>query len=461
MKNKLLFIVLIAFPFFGYAQTTVLQLDSTYFDYNGSGGQIQWVHYFQYDAEGRIIETSSGSRLSNQENKKMRYEYFDDENKIIKTSWKINTVTQNMALDSQFVSYFDASERLVKEDILGWNDNSNTFVMDRTNTYEYDENGHLTLRILGKRQKIEWTYNTQNLPINIRFAYWDWQLNDWKSNFYVEKNEYNTLGQLTNKTTNCFGREEIFVYTYDNKNRLKKEKEYLIDLQTIDTLYIDETTFFYQGNSNRLEKEETIRLYGNLTFAERKIYSYDNFGNVEMTIVQMKNNMGDWENRYRNVYLYNANNLLEKEIKFELWDISKQNWTGSYSDLDTYTYYENNELKTHYFSFADFICGVGSYSTESVYFRSPKTVETQNEETITCLFPNPYINFQNIYCDELVPEKVYNLMIFNLVGQTIYETKSTGRNGFFIDKKLESGWYVFVILEKGEIIQKQKIYVPF
>jgi YD repeat-containing protein len=462
MKKNLLFIVLITLPFIGFSQTEILQLDSMYFDYNGAirSENIQSVHYYQYDEKRRITEVLSRSRLSISYTNKVVHEYFEAENEEVKTSWRFNNSTQNLQLDSQLVRYFDGLDRIITENIFGWDTNTNLFLLDKTNRYEYDAKGNLVLRILGKYEKTEWTYNAQNLLTNIRFSYWDYPLNDWKNPFFFEENIYNNFGQLLSNTATYSDIKNVTEYAYDDKNRLKTLKTYRIDTPLIDTLYTTIQTFFYQGNSNQIATSLFQTKISEPTWGlNQLLYTYDDFGNLETVVTQRKDDNGDWENAGRDSYLFNENNLLETQMKMEYWDISNDSWSNSAWFVDVFEYYDNNELKKHFFYNNDPFCGVGSYDVETIYFRSKKTIETVNNEDITCAFPNPYINFQNIHCDELVPEERYDLMIFSIIGQTVYETKFTGRNGFFIEKQLDKGWYVFVIVDDGKIVQKQKILV--
>ena len=459
MKKYLLFISLITLPFVGFSQTEVLQLDSMHYNHTGSSYLIKGVRYYQHDDNNRITEILTRSRLSSSPfGKKVVYDYFDNENKEIKTCWSWENAIQTWHLDSQIVRYFDDLDRIVIKEVFHWNDNSNSFTLSKTNRYEYNERGNLTLRVLDKHQKTEWTYNDRNLLESIRYTYWDWSLNTWKNSFSLENYTYNNDRLLTSKIVSNWGGNWIQneLYDYDNKNRLNTKRFYHIDLQAIDTLYQYIKTYSYQGNSNQYQKS----IFQSKSKSLQSLYNYDNFGNIETVTTQVKDDHGTWQNYDRNSSWYNEKNLIAKKMESEYWDSYREEWSNSAWITEEFTYYDNKELKEYSYDFNDRICGNGSFASNYTYFRSKKSIETESTPTnINCLFPNPYTNFQQVHCDEFVAETIYDLKVFNIIGQSVYETKFSGRNGFFIEKQLHEGWYVFVILENGKIIGKQKILV--
>jgi hypothetical protein len=274
-------------------------------------------------------------------------------------------------------------------------------------------------------------------------------------------------------------------YFYDSLNR---ETEVLYSTEGFgnSAQVFQKSTSYYTGNNLKLDSityqfwyQDTWQLPG-----LKEIYDYDSFGNISERIRQQLDSNGNshnegrwfsfynddnlleefvtqiWVNgnlldQYRELYYYNDDNLLEEFVK-ENWNSDNQEWVNE--EIKTYTYYPDKVLKSETIAQSQTV-NQNERTSKKIYYRSQKTILSSNDDVATCLFPNPYVHQQQVYCEALEAEKEYNFMAFNLLGQTVYQTNFIGQDGFKVTKDLENGWYIFVVLEDGKILQKQKILI--
>lgn len=433
MKNLFIIFCLSFISSFAFAQSSNSTLDSMYY---GLNAQYLNVRYYQYDNQNRVTEILSRNKdLPLTFQNRTRYEYLDNQTIETQENWLITA--QQWEGEIQIITDFNDIQQKTKETILYWNNSTNTFEVERIINFEYDNQGNLIKEEVPNFYRYSWLYNAQNQLVEYRKGFWNANLNRLEP-FQLQTKDYDDKNRLISEINRYQNtRIEQTFHTYDNKNRLATTTEIL--LFDNDTLYNYQTDYFYNSITNRLSRS--------VKNDNETLYSYDKFGNLSE--VKVSHPYTYREDGVIESYIYNDDNLLVEQFVNE----------GLHSILEYFTYDENSELKTYNYNYIDHFCGNGSNGYQKTYFRSNNANLNESQETITCLFPNPYTNYQQVICDELAPEKHYELMVVNIAGQKVYETKFFGRNGFFINRQLDKGWYVFVVLEKGEIVTKQKILV--
>lgn len=432
MKNLLLTTGLCLVSLFAFAQSSNSTLDSVYYS---STYQDTIAQYYQYNDQNQVTEIFRRNKdLPFTFQSRIRYEYA--ENKTIETieNWLITA--QRWENKTQTIKEFNTNDSLVKETFLEWNMLTEQFEISQFIDYEYDNQGNLIRKNNTDYLEYLWQYNDQNQLIEYKEYRLDDSLNRLELKWTIT-NDYDDNNRLISEIENGLVSTKQAFYTYDNKNRIDTKIDILI--YENDTTYNTLTEYFYNHGTNNISKTVTG---GNTTF-----YTYDHFGNLtEIKTQQLHPLIRDIVLEY---YVYNEDNLL----------IERHIFVGYGYTMELFSYDENGDIKTYDYYLCDQFCGNGSNESHWVYFRSDNSNLEDKKETINCLFPNPYTNFQQITCEELAPEKIYDLMVVNIAGQEVYKTKFAGRNGFFINRQLDKGWYVFVVLEDGEIVTKQKILV--
>lgn len=433
MKNSLFLCYLFFIPLFAFAQSANTTLDSMYY---GVNQQNTNVRYYKYDEQNRLIETLSRNKdLPITFQSRNRFEYLNKE--TIETSEKWLVDEQRWENQIQTIDEFNAVDNIIKKTVLDWNTATSQFEISWFRIYEYDIQGNLIKEMVENQYEYTSTYNERNQLVNYERIFWNNSTNQMELFHAQTKNYDDKYRLISDVEAYSNGRIEEKHYTYDSKNRINTKIE--IFIFESDTMNNNLTNHIYHQGTNLLDKTITNGIETN--------YTYDSFGNIsQIETEQIHSSVRDI---VLEAYVYNDNNLL----------IEKHLYIGLGYTMELYSYDENGEMKTYDYYLCDQFCGNGSNEHHEVHFRSKKSNITPIEQNITCLFPNPYSNFQQITCDELSPEKIYDLMVVNIVGQQVYNTKFSGRNGFFINQQLDKGWYVFVVLDEGEIVTKQKILV--
>lgn len=453
MKQILLIFSVVLMPFLAFNQTETLLLDSFY-NYLDVTNEAFQRDYYQYDEKGRIVEEIMLVNSNTLQNQKRTFQYFDVENIEIERIYQQAQNSDPWSFECEVVKEHDYFGNVIQEEILNRPDYY-IWGIGKWNkkTHQYDKNGRLIETIEDDNLKRFWTYDEQGNLLEQGFYYWDENLNTWGEPVFLLKKEYGENGKISyykqsNLMRDMFNVEEYF---YDSLNRVSEtlfSVEYWGSTVTRPT---QKLTSYYVGNTSKLD----YKLYqsrGDSSWQTPNLQiflSYDNFENIAEEIEQRLDINGVWQNYSRYAYSYNNDNLLTEFLR-QSWHSYNQEWIDG--QIKTYTYYPDKVLKRE-------ITTKDGITSEKIYYRSEKSILSANEDIATCLFPNPYVNQQHIYCEALEAEKEYNFMAFNLLGQTVYQTNFIGRDGFKIEKHLEKGWYVFVVSDGGKILQKQKILI--
>lgn len=412
---------------------------------------------YQYDEQGRLVKRLYNHRANTSENL-YRYslQYFEVENIKIETVeiWRDN----KWNFSQKYFKEFDARENIIKEEIQVWNKETNVFEFASIIESTYNENDRIILKIRKADRNLSrttWTYNENNQLLLETSSGWNEAENKWKTPNIVRENRYDEIGNLIYRrysAINSFTYEDA--YTYNVNNQVEEFIRFIL-MTNQDTLSGEKEKYYYTNDMLSKITHQTTdinTLSWNLP-SHRSLIYYDNNGRI-IEEIEQDSLTSNWRNLNKIVYAYDNGFMINSENIY--WDSNNNDWSSEPFRIDNYEYDEFGEVKYH--QNESYNNGY-VYNHKWFYYRSEKTLQPLNAENTACLFPNPYVNYQTIYCETLVDNQEYDFMVSNLLGQKVYQSKIIGKNGFRVEQQLEKGWYLFTILENGKAIGTQKILI--
>lgn len=274
-------------------------------------------------------------------------------------------------------------------------------------------------------------------------------------------------------------------YQYDSLERLKTRTSSYFDFASNMLLPNTQTLFVYNDNDQVIEQIEHNWQSASETWqvVARELSTYQAQGHIKRQLRQHWNNFEEvWTNGLQTVYHYNENAFLAAITK-ESWQMndwfllektSYQNDSNGQAISADYQVFQNEtfeffkwlyefnenqqatlvELQNRDTPIYDWV-----YSERCDYFRSSPTILKEvSSSNLACLFPNPYPIGMPISCHQLGSRTTYQLRLYNLQGQLLYQKPINGTE-FSITGNWSSGLYLMGIFYLDEIVQFEKVFI--
>lgn len=462
-KLVLINLILLTCLTFGFGQTKVL-LDSSFYYYGVSPSVWeQWGRtYYQYDKFGKITQKQEIAYNSAFGWKDTKENYFYNEygwNDLIThaTRWGNETIWKMTMRTAISYNSKGSPIKYVSEQI-----ESNLWDTIGITHYEYDTKNRRISISSSDYYRYVYAYDDKDSIVRtahevLRFGNWeaeDEQLYDYDENGNLIRTYFAYY------TPNYPAWEHR--YTYDSLNRQITKTRHYHDYSGNTTKLVRDT--FIYNNQNQIVEQyvnEFINTWESKN--ERFLYTYNANGMLSEKIQQYRNNSNSpWYNYAKEYIVYDQENQPIEIYTNVFWSVHNQLWYGGERRTFEYDTYGMISLN----SYKDWVGDINGYPRnqyKNLYFYSEKEINTPDfsppnpEEN--CFFTNPYQPFTTINCTDWVIDKTYQLQVFSIDGKLTYKTNFLGFDGFRVEKNLDRGWYVFVVLEDGKIVKKQKILV--
>lgn len=304
------------------------------------------------------------------------------------------------SINSIMASYtYNKQKKLESKLLYIWDANSNSWQMQELSTYTYHVANNKTTKLIQT-----WDKNLQSL---INHSLIDTIFNVQNKAIEIIKKDWN---QLTNSWTN--NNSEILNYT--NNNLLKERVTSWWDSSL--NQYIPSNKYDYQYNAQESLIEEVISDWdirlNKYAPKQKKSFSYNTDNNInDITTDTYKN--ATWTKATKEIYFYNAKNLLEEIVTL--------NWNDFLNQYDNYTkflYFYNRKNEAHLMRLLIYD------KTKQLYIPYQETeyfcpIINSNNDNITDhsikIFPNPTDGLITIETDQIIEA----ISIKNQIGQQV------------------------------------------
>lgn len=447
------------------AQQTIAVLDSVYY-YESSNGQ-DWVLssliYNDYNSEAKIIEKrnlyKNGHHGWSTDKEIYHYNIQKRQDTITLATW--SDTENDWYYHTQRIYKYNSDNNLIRIVNQQWNETTQLWEIFTSTTLEYDNQNRWINQLSNEVNRRTRTYDDNNRLTRDVFEYLE--NNQWLT-LYSTIYEYNVIGQITRLyySSNTFN-PPIFretIYTYNNQHL--RTSQVVSETNAWGQIPPLKDTFIYNVNNQLVERQKADWINDKwIWFNSRYLYEYDVNENPAVSLIQIRHTANhNWQNSSKDEIFYNADNRETDTYRYMIWDTINTEWYDG--EWTNYIYNQNNQL-------AERTIKNWENNTNDYTENYSKLINYYSEKTITCieppgieencLFLNPYLPYSTIHCDNWEVEKMYQIQVFSIDGKLVYSNSFLGCDGFQIDKSLQKGWYVFVILEDENVLQKQKILI--
>jgi|GEM_PF-6103611 hypothetical protein len=454
MKNTILILLLFcSLPLL--SQTTAITLDSFQHYYYSNGQYIlSYTTYYEYN--DKAVLTKEYWKLAGNTTvfpiRDMKiYTYSRNLND---TTYQFRAGNTSVLLSDYTVNTYNKDSLIIKKQLFQIN--ADTVISVQTTEWEYDDAKRIIKETNNDASRAYWIYNQDDLLIKFQSQT---KLNGIWSNFNHTNYTYNSKKLLTQYQ--IFYQDTIQRYDnkfyYDNQDR---EILYISHRMSSwnELKYKDSTAYNAQGQKAgyyyaRWENDTWQHPY------TRYLYTYDNNGNqTEELVEDWEQADSQWVYSNKEVDLYNNDNQKTHHYWQRWWNRDTEDWYGGF--VETYFYNEDGNISEKFINmWVDSLNTFTQDAAKTIYFYSEKEIALDYLPPIAenCPFVNPYPIATPIYCENWEINQMYDLQVFSIDGRIVYNTKFCGLEGFQVNKNLPKAYYIFVILDAGKILQKQKI----
>jgi len=372
------------------------------------------------------------------------YQYNDSMLPLISLTQGLDTTTQGWFNLNKTTNTYTSFMKPLEQIQFTWGSSLSVWDSTLKNDYVYDANNELisTTEYIWDNSYSNWIstfrtlffYNVPLLPSLALKERWDTTLQVWDTiqqslYFYNQINWLMTIRtQNYIQSTRSWVDNYLTFYTYNLSGEQNSMTEDIWD--TIHHLFITDA---YQNVDSATRKlAESYNLNVNpetfmITGGTRNVYSYASIGDSLNWVTQQWDvSANGWVNKSQVNYTYDSHNLLSEKVL--------QNWVNSNSSW-------LNTTKSDYF-YSDFI-GINEHP----------------EAGKPCLYSNPMITGNHVYCPDFNPGDKYTLRVCSLTGLEVYRTNFIGGEAVSISKSLSPGLYFLIIEENGNIQYKDKVII--
>ena len=466
MKSILPIFLIFLFTNIAYSQDQLatMVLDSVYFyeGINGSDWSVLSREYNEYDSEAKLISKTylykNGQHGWQTEKMDYHYNILRQQDTVTFQTWEDSQ--NNWRNETQNIYKYNSDSRIVRMTDRTWNEDEGRWETTTTTTLEYDDENRWIKQSVNDASRRIRIFDGNGQLVSNFFETID---NGQWITLYSTTYEYNSAGQITRifYTNSSFqhptNRETI--YTYNNENR--RTSQIVSETNAWGEIPSLKDTFIY-NSFNQLVEQQKAEFDNNQWnwFNSRYLYEYDEHSNLTASTVQNRYSANDiWRNSARDETVYGEYEEITDKFNYMLWDSTSMNW---YSGYWTNISYYNFTLRTSEEITKSWNNNTNDYTDnyrKLVNHYSIKTIEIIPPTEDNCSFLNPYLPFSVVHCSSWDFDKRYQLKVFSIDGKMAYETEFLGCDGFRVNEALQKGWYIFVVLDDGEILQKQKILI--
>lgn len=453
MKQYLLSFSFLLISLFSYGQETKVVLDSNfvYIDNNQNEWILSYKKYYEYDQEVQLTRYEHYDKFGYQ---KERYSY--NKQNLIDTIF-INTlyISRDSAKYSKFRVKTYTNNLILSDIEYSLSKLDNSWYEGRRYDYEYNDKGWLINEITDSSYRLHYEYNEDSLLTRLQDQF-KTSNGNW-GNFITITYQYDNNKNLIRRTdSNNDGAVET-LYFYDALNRRIKDSTTTMDIWGA---FPQSKTIYEYDNQNRL----TARYYYNsLGYCfDRNLFSYHSNGQLEEYNWQNRDSLtGPWQNRTKNYDLFNSADQIIESYKDLVWDRQFNDWKYGRKIINQYNDFGLKSEMTQTTRGDNFQNSFPFKDSKEQWFYSEKEVIIPELPPIeeNCPFLNPYLPFTTVHCENWELYTEYQLQVYSIDGRFVYNKNFIGCDGFRVEKQLNKGWYVFLVLENGKPIQKQKILV--
>jgi len=413
-----------------------------------------WVNYeYTHNLTKNVVDTTYFKEWNNQKDKfiygqKNTYQYNDSLLQIESILQMLDTSTQSTVTHwlntSKITNTYTSDGKPLEQIQFAWQNSSSTWVNVYKSTNVYNLNN-----LLISRMEYEWADSTSSWNESVRTTYF----NNSSSLVYLTVKEYWNSTQLkwdTLQQTTYLYSPLNWLFTVQTQTYQQSTGHWVNSTLTYysyypsggqqtmtgniwDTLHSAWVTTSYQRNDSLTGYvvESYTRYVGQGTFqitgGSRYLYTYGTIGDT-LSIVNQQWNVpaAGWVNNSQILYTYNSHNLLTEQLT--------QSWTTSNSTW-------GNTKKSDY------------------YYSNYGGIIEHQANTKPCLYANPMLTGNPIYCPDFETGSNYTLKVCSLTGMEVYRINFTGGEAVKISRALSPGLYFLIIEEKNNILYKDKVVI--